>query len=86
MYAFVNGLVFLLFAHDKKKAQGTAWRTPEHILLLFAFFGPFGACGAMKIFRHKTQKVKFYLVPVFLVIHMGLIIDATLSGCTAILR
>jgi uncharacterized membrane protein YsdA (DUF1294 family) len=79
-------VVFLLFAHDKKKAQGTARRTPENILLLFAFFGPFGAYGAMKIFRHKTQKVKFYLVPVFLVIHMGLIIDAMLPGCTAILR
>jgi uncharacterized membrane protein YsdA (DUF1294 family) len=86
MYAIVNGLVFLLFAHDKKKAQVTAWRTPENILLLFAFFGPFGAYGAMKILRHKTRKVKFYLVPVFLVIHMGLIIDAMLSGFTAILR
>jgi len=76
IYALVNGSVFLLYAYDKRKAQMAAWRIPENILLLSAFFGPFGAYGAMKLLRHKTQKVKFYLVLVFLLVHTGLIIDA----------
>ena len=77
-YALVNGSVFLLYAYDKRKARVAAWRIPEKILLLSAFFGPFGAYGAMKLLRHKTQKLKFYLVPVFLLVHAGLITGAIL--------
>jgi uncharacterized membrane protein YsdA (DUF1294 family) len=77
-YALVNGSVFLLYANDKRKAQAAAWRIPEKILLLSAFFGPFGAYGAMKLLRHKTQKLKFSLVPVFLLVHAGLITGAIL--------
>ena len=80
IYAIVNVFVFLLFAHDKRKAQVSAWRTPENVLLLFAFFGPFGACAAMRLFRHKTRKAIFYLVPVFLILHLGLIISAMSPG------
>jgi len=85
IYAIVNGFVFLLFAHDKRKAQVSASRTPENVLLLFTFFGPFGACAAMRLFRHKTRKAKFYLVPVFLILHTGLIIYAVSPGFTTIL-
>jgi uncharacterized membrane protein YsdA (DUF1294 family) len=77
-YAVVNGSIFLLYANDKRMARAAAWRTPESILLLSAFFGPFGAYGAMKLLRHKTQKLKFYLVPVFLLVHAGLITGAIL--------
>ena len=70
LYAVLNIIAFLLFANDKRKAKNNAWRTPENLLLLVAAFGPFGAYGAMLIFRHKIRKLKFYLVPVFLFIHV----------------
>jgi uncharacterized membrane protein YsdA (DUF1294 family) len=69
LYAVLNIIAFLLFANDKRKAKKNAWRTPENFLLLVAAIGPFGAYGSMLIFRHKTRKLKFYLVPVFLIIH-----------------
>jgi len=75
LYAVLNSIAFLLFAHDKRRAKNNAWRTPENRLLLIAAFGPFGAYGAMLIFRHKTRKLKFYLVPVFLIIHSVVIIS-----------
>jgi uncharacterized membrane protein YsdA (DUF1294 family) len=74
LYAVFNLTAFVLFANDKRRAKNNAWRTPENLLLLVAAIGPFGAYGAMVIFRHKTRKLKFYLVPVFLIIHCGIII------------
>ena len=38
-----------------------------------AFIGPIGAYSAMNIFRHKTLKTKFLLVPAFLVLHLAVI-------------
>ncbi|MDO9324060.1 MAG: DUF1294 domain-containing protein [Methanoregula sp.] len=73
-YAVLNIIAFFVFAHDKRKAKNNTWRTPENLLLLVAAFGPFGAYGAMLIFRHKTRKLKFYLVPVFIIIHILAII------------
>jgi len=75
LYVVLNIIGFLLFANDKRKAKSNAWRTPENLLLLVAAIGPFGAYGAMLIFRHKTRKLKFYLVPVFLIIHIVAIIS-----------
>ena len=40
----------------------------------FAFFGPLGALAAMRVFRHKTQKAKFRLVPLFLCLHVGIVV------------
>ena len=79
LYALVNGCAFVAYAYDKKKAAAAAWRTPENLLLVYALAGPFGACAGMKIFRHKTQKIKFYLVPLFLVIHSAVIIAILLN-------
>ena len=75
VYAVLNIIAFLLYANDKRKAKSNAWRTPENLLLLVAAFGPFGAYGAMLLFRHKTRKLKFYLVPVFLSVHVVAIIS-----------
>jgi uncharacterized membrane protein YsdA (DUF1294 family) len=69
----VNVLAFGAFVHDKLKAKANTWRTPENTLLLLAALGPFGALVAMYWFRHKTRHVKFYLVPLFALLHIALI-------------
>lgn len=51
-------------------AKKNTWRTSENTLLVLAFLGPFGAFVAMRLVRHKTQKIKFRLVPIFLLIHL----------------
>ena len=74
VYTILNFVVFSLYAYDKRKAQKNAWRTPENRLIFLALLGPFGAYGSMKVFRHKTLKKKFLLVPVFLVLHLAVIL------------
>ena len=71
LYAGVNILAFLSFAYDKHTARNNGRRISESTLLVLAFLGPFGAYGAMLMFRHKTQKIRFYFVPVFLVLHIA---------------
>ena len=66
----LNACVFILFAYDKNAARKNVKRISERTLIFLALIGPFGAYGAMKVFRHKTQKIKFYLVPVFAILHM----------------
>jgi uncharacterized membrane protein YsdA (DUF1294 family) len=68
-----NLLAFGAFALDKWKAQRSARRISETTLLAFAFLGPAGALCAMRLCRHKTRKPKFYLVTVFLGIHLAII-------------
>jgi uncharacterized membrane protein YsdA (DUF1294 family) len=70
VYGVLNIVVFCIYAHDKIKAKRNAWRTSEGVLLALALVGPFGAFAAMIIFHHKTRKVRFFLVPVFLCIHL----------------
>jgi uncharacterized membrane protein YsdA (DUF1294 family) len=74
LYTVFNILSFLLYTYDKWKAKSNRWRIPENLLLIVAALGPVGAYGAMLIFRHKTRKLKFYLVPVFLIIHIAFFI------------
>lgn len=62
---------FLVFAADKIKAVKGKWRISENNLLIFAFFGPFGALFAIKVAHHKTHKKKFLLVYLFLLIHLA---------------
>lgn len=71
MYLGVNLIAAIGFAWDKFKAKRCMWRISENILLALAFFGPFGALFSMQVFRHKTQKLKFWLVPLFLAIHLA---------------
>ena len=74
VYAVINALVFLLYISDKRAARKDSRRTSEKILLVSALIGPFGAYAAMQTVRHKTRKLKFYLVPVFLILHVALFI------------
>jgi uncharacterized membrane protein YsdA (DUF1294 family) len=70
----VNFVSLVFFVVDKLKSKRGGWRIPESRLLLVAFFGPFGAYAGMLLFRHKTRKVKFLLVPVFLFIQVYLMV------------
>ncbi len=65
LFLLVNGAVFLLYAIDKRRAKTARWRVSESLLLYSALIGPFGALSAMQIFRHKTQKLRFFAVPLF---------------------
>jgi uncharacterized membrane protein YsdA (DUF1294 family) len=74
LLVIVNALSLLFFGVDKLRSIRRGWRIPESRLLLAAFFGPFGACAGMLLFRHKTRKARFLLVPVFVLIQSCLIV------------
>jgi uncharacterized membrane protein YsdA (DUF1294 family) len=70
----ISAVSLTLFGVDKLKSMRKRWRIPETQLLLIALFGPFGAYAAMLLFRHKIRKIKFLLVPAFMIIQLYLII------------
>ena len=72
IFILVNGVSFVIFLNDKRKAENHSWRTPENTLLFCAFLGPFGAYAAMKVCHHKTSKTKFLLVPAFIILQLVL--------------
>ena len=54
---------FVFYLADKAKAKAGAWRIPEKILLSLGFFGgAIGALLAMKLCRHKTKHVYFWII------------------------
>ncbi|MBR2254599.1 MAG: DUF1294 domain-containing protein [Candidatus Methanomethylophilaceae archaeon] len=73
VYIVLNLIAFGMFVWDKKKAKNAEWRTPEKTLLTAALFGPFGALAGMKLAHHKTRKLKFKLVYVFVVLHIAIL-------------
>ena len=70
----LNIISLLFFGVDKLKSKRGGWRISDLNLLLVALFGPFGAYVGMLLFNHKTRKAKFLLVPIFLLIHLCLIV------------
>ena len=70
VYVILNIIAFLSYVWDKHKAKNDQWRTRESTLIILAFFGPFGATAGMLTVRHKTQKLKFKLVYIFLILHI----------------
>lgn len=69
----LNIISFMFIGLDKLKSKYGGWRIPEMKLLLVAFLGPFGAYASMLLFRHKTRKAKFLLVPTSLFIQLYLL-------------
>jgi len=63
-----NFFCLVAFGIDKFNSKKGRYRIPESKLLLLALFAPFGALIGMLLFRHKTRKIKFLLVPVFAVL------------------
>lgn len=72
LYAYlvaINTVTVLLYGYDKRQAVVGAGRVPEVILHLAALVG--GSPGALLtqgLFRHKTQKLKFRMVFVGIVL------------------
>lgn len=68
----INAAAFLLMLADKRKARQNSRRIPEATLMAVgALGGSLGAILGMRIFRHKTRKIKFFLgLPVLLVIQL----------------
>lgn len=78
----LNVVTFHLYGFDKRQAKRGACRISERTLLgLSAIGGSVGALLAMKFFRHKTRKPKFYLgVP--LLFAMQIFLTVYLYCCT----
>ena len=65
----INIITFLLCIIDKKNAIKKKYRIPEKELLSLSFVGGcFGMILGMKLFHHKTQKLKFKLVYLFCIL------------------
>lgn len=63
--AAVSVVAFFAYIVDKIKAKLNAWRVPEKVLLGLGFFGgAIGAIAAMKLARHKTKHVYFWVINV----------------------
>lgn len=73
VYIIINLIVFGMYIWDKHKAKSDKWRTKESTLIIGALFGPWGAFAGMQLAHHKTRKLKFKLVYVFLVLHIAVI-------------
>ena len=80
VYIVLNVASFAMYVWDKHKAKTDQWRTKESTLLLAALIAPWGAVAGMKFARHKTLKLKFKLVYVFLLIHVVVLAYLVYSG------
>lgn len=74
-YAAVNVAVLVMYGIDKFRSKRRKRRTRERTLLAAALAGPFGALAGMRLFRHKTRKTKFLAVPVFMALHLVIIVS-----------
>jgi len=68
----INFIALVMMMIDKGRAIADKWRIPERTLfIVFLLGGSVGGFIGMKIFRHKTQKIGFYIgLPILMVIHM----------------
>ncbi|ACZ01909.1 DUF1294 domain-containing protein [Streptobacillus moniliformis] len=69
----INLFAFIFFGIDKFFAINNISRISEKTLLSLSFLGPFGAIIGMNLFRHKTKKLKFKSVYLFLLLHLLII-------------
>jgi len=75
----INGLTFVAFGLDKRRAEAGEWRVPERVLLLLALIGGSpGAKLAQHWYCHKTRKQPFRaLLNAILVLHLGVTLAIT---------
>ncbi len=74
IYIVINLIAFAMYGMDKHRAVKQEWRIPESSLLTVSFFGAIGATAGMRFFRHKTRKMKFKLVYLFLAMNIIIIL------------
>jgi len=74
IYLLINLVVFAMYGWDKRNAMKGEHRISEARLLTAALLGPFGAWTGMRLFRHKTHKTLFKLVPLFVIMHLLLLL------------
>lgn len=69
----INLLAFGMYGLDKRKASKGLWRISEaRLLLVAALGGSLGAWLGMRVFRHKTRKMKFFVgVPLIFVLQIA---------------
>jgi uncharacterized membrane protein YsdA (DUF1294 family) len=75
IYLALNVFAFVIYGLDKGKAMKGGRRIGEGAML-------FGAYSGMRLFHHKTKKLKFKLVPGFLLLHLALIVYVLIYGVT----
>ncbi|RRD94796.1 DUF1294 domain-containing protein [Clostridiales bacterium COT073_COT-073] len=68
IYIVLQIIAFVLYGVDKYKAQKKLYRLSEKLLLGIAILAPFGAYMGMHVFRHKTQKIYFWAVTIFMIV------------------
>ncbi|MGM9941304.1 MAG: DUF1294 domain-containing protein [Bulleidia sp.] len=58
-------ITFIMFGIDKRKARKHAWRISETTLIVLSLIGGgIGGFIGMKVFHHKTRKMKFTIVTI----------------------
>lgn len=58
-------ITFTVFGIDKWKAEKHAWRISENTLIVLSLIGGgIGGYIGMKVFHHKTRKLKFVSVSI----------------------
>lgn len=75
-WVVINAVTFLIYGLDKQKAKQNRWRIPERVLLGLAVLGgTIGALLGMRMFHHKTKKLKFSVgVPAILVLQIVVLV------------
>ena len=72
----INLIGLILMFIDKRMAIYHKRRIPENTLLFVSLIGGcFGGLMGMYLFRHKTKKIKFWLVYLFCFIWLYLILN-----------
>ncbi len=65
----INFISFFMYGIDKFLAIKHLTRIPEVVLFLLSFIGgSLGSLLGMKVFHHKTKKIKFYIINIFFLI------------------
>lgn len=72
----INIVTFLVMGLDKWKAKRGSWRIQESALFTFVIFGGgIGGILGMKVFHHKTKKLKFQIgFPLILILEVSILI------------
>ncbi len=62
-YISINIITFVIWGVDKYRAIQQQWRISERMLFALVIFGGcFGALAGMSLFRHKTRKLRFWIL------------------------